>query len=344
MEVNLVAKAGFPEEAILSIRSGSVKRQAHASGCKPFKFPYPHGEDKLLKLEVMSCIGTAYVVLKPFESRYKVALNEHPHMECEVEVKHTNGAPVAETFEEKEAANSKQNLSVKEAQDYLESTGLLSFVQAGLQAVIKERPKDPFTYMGRHFMNGYEAPAAPAPAPPLPTAAKPAADRTDQQKASAPGCEAEPAEEKAAPVSGADAVELRKKARATLTAASVGGTLELLLSRVVEEVVAHEGVASPAHGKAGDVAVEAPKDEGPVDLRTKARRTLHGVCHEGMLEHLLTKILTEEMTSPKTEEELTGIRKRAKATIQGTGIDGKFEKVLTKVLEAQAWWHGAVTA
>jgi hypothetical protein len=83
---------------------------------------------------------------------------QNSNMSCEVKVTEGDGEVGLATKAAEEDTLDKGGLSdgsAKEAKDYLESHQVLQFVQAVLQTVIKERPANPYLYMGKHFMSGY---------------------------------------------------------------------------------------------------------------------------------------------------------------------------------------------
>jgi hypothetical protein len=144
MEVNVLATDKLPEDYLLSIRAGTVRRQATLASNRPFRFPKITMEESPLKIDVLQQIATAYVVLKPNEDQYKV-LFQGPGgvpstLSCEVEVKKSDGDHGSKKDDDAVATKDATN-GAKEAKDYLEEHQLLKFVQAALQAVIKERPK-----------------------------------------------------------------------------------------------------------------------------------------------------------------------------------------------------------
>jgi len=113
-----------------------------------------------LKFDILKQIGTAYLVIKPDEDQYKVVFQspEIANMACEVEVKiSAGGDSAAAANEDAEDKGKEASASAKDAKDYLEGHQLPQFLQAALQTVIKEKPADPYNYMARHFMSGYNA-------------------------------------------------------------------------------------------------------------------------------------------------------------------------------------------
>ncbi|CAE8591123.1 unnamed protein product, partial [Polarella glacialis] len=209
MEVNLLSKLNIDPDSILSIRAGTVRRQAQISSGRPFRFPKISMDENPLKIDILKQVGTAYLVMKPGEEQYKVLFaGEMGDMSCEVEVKKSEGG---EAVAAKEAADDKKveaSASAKDAKDYLEGHQVLQFVQAVLQTVIKEKPANPYEYMARHFMSGYAkddqrasvSAAAPANrAPPEPPAADTKPAPTPAEDAPAEAAKAAPPAEEAKP-------------------------------------------------------------------------------------------------------------------------------------------------
>jgi len=163
VEVVVVSKTGIPESAIVSIRAGPVKRQAPATSDKPFRFAKGETKDNLLKFDILQVVGTGYAVLKPFEDRYNVSLKDG-EMSCEVDIKHVGeggASPAAAAAKQPDAAKPTSTFSVQNAQTYLDDHGVLQFIQGMIQALVKERPADPYKYMGRQILNGYDVGAKP---------------------------------------------------------------------------------------------------------------------------------------------------------------------------------------
>jgi len=157
MEVCLRSSNGVPDDAVISVRAGNVRKQATVGASRSFTFPT--AEENRLRFDVMSRIGAGHAILKPmsFEAStvYKVALSEA--MWCEVEVKrHTDGLPQTNCNLEDSPVKLSPAAGAKEAKDYLEKKGLLTFLQGVLHVVIKEKPEDPYTFMARCFMNGFD--------------------------------------------------------------------------------------------------------------------------------------------------------------------------------------------
>jgi len=155
MELSVVSNGSLPEDAILSVRAGSTRRQAALNSGRPFRFPQISMAENPLKIDILKTVGSAYLVLKPKEEQYKVVFTgSEGDLSCEIEIKQVGGAETSVTANLAETKKS-DTASAKEAKDYLEGHQVLQFVQAVLQTVCKEKPEDPYAYIARHFLGGY---------------------------------------------------------------------------------------------------------------------------------------------------------------------------------------------
>uniref|UniRef100_A0A7S2QCD6 Uncharacterized protein n=1 Tax=Zooxanthella nutricula TaxID=1333877 RepID=A0A7S2QCD6_9DINO len=174
MQVSLTGASGLPEDAILSVRAGTTRRQAPISSKKPLRFPKSDIKEGELKVDILQKIGYGSICLKPSEhqfSQYKIALNEESTMSCELHVGSIDDdvAPLADPVDAPKGAF----VSARESQKYLEGIGVLQFVQQVLQMVVKERPRKPYEFIAKQFMGGYDVPVAEADAKPAPAPTAP---------------------------------------------------------------------------------------------------------------------------------------------------------------------------
>jgi len=220
LEINLLAKNGISDDAILSVRAGTVRRQALINSGRPFRFPKSSLDGNPIKIDVMQTVGSAYLVLNPTSEQYKVSFDKDSQISAELSVRRLADGAGAEVKEE--PAAKEMAVSAKDAKDYLESHQILQFVQAVLQTVIKERPAEPYGYMAKHFHSGYDqgeakASAPSSPPPPAPVPEAPPAPPTAMVPAELPPAkeEAKAVEEKpaeAAPI--AEAAPAKEEAKA----------------------------------------------------------------------------------------------------------------------------------
>merc|ERR1719189_2407186 len=105
--------------------------------------------------------------------QYEVVLGgESSEMACGLEIKPADaGCPTSESPEDAAAAAKGK----QDAKMYLESTGLLPFVQGVLQVIAKQRPTDPFAAMAKHFLIASDEATSPKPGSPKVAPASPKA-------------------------------------------------------------------------------------------------------------------------------------------------------------------------
>jgi len=209
----LVSRRGVPDDAVISIRSGAVRRQGVVSTDKPFRFPSSSSEnDCVVKVDIMQNIGSGYLVMRPNQAegkQYEVVMGSNADMVCDLMVKPVDGErPSVPEEDATAAAKTKQA-----AKAYLEATGLLQFVQGVLQVVAKQQPEDPFAAMAKHFLSASDEAVPPqagspkaAPTSPKAVPASPKAETTEDAATPAVAAdEAAPTEEAAASPKAADA-------------------------------------------------------------------------------------------------------------------------------------------
>merc|ERR1719189_2826214 len=119
MDLKVISTSGFPEDGVISIRAGSMRRQMATNVRKAMRFPkIGEEEDHLIKFDVMEKVGTGYLVMKPLEAggtRYKVAMANKPDMTCEVEVSDAEGKASAAAAEEQDPAAAEQDAQAAQA-------------------------------------------------------------------------------------------------------------------------------------------------------------------------------------------------------------------------------------
>lgn len=148
MEVQVTDTFGLEEDVIVSIRCGSVRRQAPLESVQshPFKFP-PQLEDvsEPLKIDLLKPVASTRLVLHPAEEQYSIGFEQDDSIAMGLHV--MAGAPEASESTTGGAKDTGAKDSASSAKDYLEQNGLLKYVQSLLQAIIQDKPEDPFSYM-----------------------------------------------------------------------------------------------------------------------------------------------------------------------------------------------------
>lgn len=155
MQISIVPHGDPGDDHVMSVRVGDTRRQGRLGKLRrcPFKFPRGESEDILAEpvtIELMRVVACSRVVLRPGSTDYRVSLvdkegsAEPLTLDLRVEaaaerpLEPPSGGPPEPTRYQDTAASAKE---------YLEKHSLMPYIQALLQAVIRQRPDDPFCYM-----------------------------------------------------------------------------------------------------------------------------------------------------------------------------------------------------
>lgn len=152
MEVLVTETIGLPDDAIVSIRFGTTRRQAplETVATHPLKFPTSlEAVAEPLKIDILAPIATTRLVLHPSEDQYRIGFEQSDDMLIGLNVKTTSGTdkPEISSSGRPTSATPKFQDAAASARDYLEEHGLLRYVQSLLHAVIQVKPKDPYSFM-----------------------------------------------------------------------------------------------------------------------------------------------------------------------------------------------------
>ncbi|CAK9022765.1 Hypothetical protein (Fragment) [Durusdinium trenchii] len=157
MELEVLSVQGAGPDQVVSIRAGSQRKQAAVSSLgqgTPFRLTGSHGVNPF-RIDILQQVGSARLALRPGEGTYSI----------DVKGAGTDGGNVNVAFAVREMGRSNQPkphpASEEEdrrffsqaaaAKEYLESHELLPFVRALLQTVIRDRPKDPYSFISDQF-------------------------------------------------------------------------------------------------------------------------------------------------------------------------------------------------
>lgn len=152
IHVRVLDAEGLPSPCILSLRFGSVRRQAAASALleSAVKFPLPVLElpSEPLKVTAMKQVGTALLVLHPHRQRYRLELtgNSEAHP-ISMDLSFRGHALQAGACLEERALQERHGAAGADAGEYLAQHRLLHYVQALLHSLVQERPEDPFEFI-----------------------------------------------------------------------------------------------------------------------------------------------------------------------------------------------------
>jgi len=151
MEVQITDSEGIPQDAFVSIRVGTTRRQVPFEQCSS-AFKFPSSRDAVvepMKIDIFQQIASAKLVLHPKEDEYHIGLSGAADISLGLKL-WSGKAPGADV---RNPANSKES-SAKSARDYLEGHGLLKYMQSLLHAIIQARPEDPYAFMQQQVNAG----------------------------------------------------------------------------------------------------------------------------------------------------------------------------------------------
>lgn len=178
MEVGVINHRHVPAGSIMLIRSGACRRQGPVRQGRSFQFPTPMEPGRVLQVEILKQLGSAFIVVNPGGGRYKIAFSDHSRgsrrkmttpdnpkrpsrktnmnccTHCEVQVTDLNCDSIC-VGRNTPVQEGQKRCSVDqgtEARDYLEQRKLLQSLHGVLQKMTKEKPQDPYLYMARRFL------------------------------------------------------------------------------------------------------------------------------------------------------------------------------------------------
>lgn len=173
MEIRVTDHPGLPDDAIVSMRFGITRRQAPLGVVRrhPFKFPSTLGNVcEPLKIDVLQPLASTRLVLHSYEESYCIGFEEkNMGLGLDIQPSGTNAAKVEEQSSPEVPVRYQD--AAASARDYLESHGLLRYVQSMLHAVIQVRPKDPYAFMISQLTAAETQSKTFSPAPSRPTSA-----------------------------------------------------------------------------------------------------------------------------------------------------------------------------
>mmetsp|Transcript_38139 Transcript_38139/g.89423 ORF Transcript_38139/g.89423 Transcript_38139/m.89423 type:complete len:655 (+) Transcript_38139:82-2046(+) len=334
------------KDLFLSLRVSDVQKFAKVSATKGYKFPASAVADKKYgRLEVYRRIGSSNIAIDPavvqglHELVVPVEDPTMPNLTFRYEMRKVD----ASTLQEKP---NKPDLSVKqqEVQEYLVKHQIEQQMLEAMQALLRERPDDPATFISQRLLSGagkstkVDDPAAQVPVPnagdkmtagsmnerlervmqPLPSVDQAPSPKEKSNVAPVPPSESPP-RLAAESSTGGEAVAseddpklraVRARMEATLEAAAEDGRLMAALE--------------------GDESIEV--------LRQKTRGVFMEASQDGSLQSLLSAFAAaEEKPTEKESEEVAGVedenklRSQVRQTLAKATSDGSLVKSLEKV-------------
>lgn len=309
------------KDIYVAVRVGEVQKLSKISSSRAYKFKKDAiGERRFGKVDVFKRIGSGSIGIKPEqdgEQEIRIAVGADEKIPFRVRV----GSAEADIDKSAE----KKSPKVQEAKQYLLEHNLEMRLSEAMQAVLREKPKDPATFISDMLLNNVNQ-LTRVGSPPAPAA----------EAAAAP--DAAPAE--AGQQSATE--ELRLKAKDILINASGDGKLDKVLGDL--KGVATQGPASAdlealrveakgilvtasANGKLDAVLASMPgaasKDMETDALREQAKQALLDASLDGRLQKTL-----EQGLMPADAQVLDKLREQAKSTLLEASMNGKLEETL----------------
>jgi len=189
MEIEIIGHEGAKPDSLVMIQAGHIRRQIKLSTGLPFQFPTLPVNANPFKVEIYQPECSKSVMFSPDADHYVVkmppVLNGTPHAELRLRITNAN-APQSSLagFESIQQTSTGQIAGptgeadtggwseiggsdathqdrkvelVANARAYLTQNNLLNFVQEMLAQVIKEKPEDPYGFMGGYAQEQLQA-------------------------------------------------------------------------------------------------------------------------------------------------------------------------------------------
>lgn len=185
MEVSVFHAEGIELDSIVSIRVGSVRRQAPLRAGKPFLFPAPPPGTSSIKVDVYKAVATAELKLRPAADSYSIRFPTPPSSPPQSLTLQVRGPetreptqPAAVGAQPEDLAFSPVNIAqgalvshthrtaMASARAYLDKFLLLGSLQDCLCYLLREKPEDPFAFLSLQMQRrSRELPPLPGPLP-----------------------------------------------------------------------------------------------------------------------------------------------------------------------------------
>jgi len=187
MELKLLGARGLPEGSLVSIKIGTIRRQAAIGSGKPYRFGGIGEGKQQMKVDIYAPVAHARLLIEPCEAKCTVQLEGSSSaalgkgrllgvqdMALDFSVSGSlSGADFPASDNDNcsnqasrpSSALSDRNAARRhqvalETQPYFEQHHLMEVMQVLLQSVIKDKPADPYTYMMGVLKNTRDAAAA----------------------------------------------------------------------------------------------------------------------------------------------------------------------------------------
>mmetsp|Transcript_98976 Transcript_98976/g.171514 ORF Transcript_98976/g.171514 Transcript_98976/m.171514 type:complete len:454 (-) Transcript_98976:112-1473(-) len=328
-------EAQLQKDIYVAVRVGEVQKLSKMAGSRAYKFTKNAiGERRFGKVDVFKRIGSASIGIKPDtdgEQEIKISCGpDTAAMPFRVKVGSTDG-------DGDKAAAKNVSPKVHEAKQYLLEHNLEMRLSEAMQAVLREKPKDPAGFISDMLLKNENQLTRVGP-PPAPVAEK---------QAEAP---VEGAAKAAAPPPADAMAGMRELAKKNLIEASGDGRLDKALSNLRAAPADKQGleelrmkakgilVDSSNDGKLDVVLADMKGSQAPADgkldeIRKKAKDTLIGASVDGKLDAVLADL---KGGAPQGEGDLEALRVQAKDILMSASANGKLDEVLATMPAAVA--------
>eukprot|EP00439_Symbiodinium_sp_Y106_P081029 s1818_g19.t3 len=259
MRLHVLQTQGIPPNSILSVRSGSSRRQQLIPCQAPFKLEQPPVP---VELDVLTCRAKGHEVCSPgpCEQLLKVPMsNGGKSMSVTFRVRKVDGEDEQESCHTPKLGRKDKEAAIEA---YLLKHDLHSFMKEVFQGLTAEQPEDPFLYIGRCLQ---AAAARDVGCKDFPPKSPPAQPSDEERGPVLKGASRSIAREQ----QGSTMQRLRRKARDTLSKGYLDGRLHSTLCSLPEE---HEA----------DLLLQTSREPGtaPVQQRRAEATTQLGSCEE----------------------------------------------------------------
>mmetsp|Transcript_43289 Transcript_43289/g.80587 ORF Transcript_43289/g.80587 Transcript_43289/m.80587 type:complete len:485 (-) Transcript_43289:94-1548(-) len=359
-------EAQLQKDIYVAVRVGEVQKLSKMAGSRAYKFTKNAiGERRFGKVDVFKRIGSASIGIKPDtdgEQEIKISCGpDTAAMPFRVKVGSTDG-------DGDKAAAKNVSPKVHEAKQYLLEHNLEMRLSEAMQAVLREKPKDPAGFISDMLLKNENQLTRVGP-PPAPVAEKQAeapaeakagfADYYCKHSRGAIIVEtmarsmfpSRQGAAKAAAPPPADAMAgMRELAKKNLIEASGDGRLDKALSNLRAAPADKQGleelrmkakgilVDSSNDGKLDVILADMKGSQAPADgkldeIRKKAKDTLIGASVDGKLDAVLADL---KGGAPQGEGDLEALRVQAKDILMSASANGKLDEVLATMPAAVA--------
>eukprot|EP00931_Biecheleriopsis_adriatica_P082998 TRINITY_DN5650_c0_g1_i3.p1 TRINITY_DN5650_c0_g1~~TRINITY_DN5650_c0_g1_i3.p1 ORF type:complete len:1104 (-),score=259.65 TRINITY_DN5650_c0_g1_i3:13-3324(-) len=176
MEVRVTDFDGLDDSSVISVRAGSTRRQAPLSSLRnrSLRFPMPLEAGAALKVDLLQQVTSKRLVLHDHEESYCIPFQGQGgelrsfSLHVSADGGSTLDGATGECEEDSVACSAdvacfgRRQDAASSAREYLETHALLPYLQGLLEAVVQDKPADPYQYLCDQLCFAHRAPNATA--------------------------------------------------------------------------------------------------------------------------------------------------------------------------------------